>query len=311
MNTKNTIHTTWNRRVFALVLSLALLGAGCMATDGDVNAGGTPTNPPTTSPDGGSSTDKVNGDGDGSSTSVSTPMTTTTGSTTTESTTATTKRPTTTRPPDRDGDGYGPGDDCDDNDASANPSAEEIKGNDVDENCDGVVEPHPLCPVETVNVSALPIQAHATRVVNGDKEFGGNTVLISAEVLTSWDEKRLRLRLAFVARENGGDRSIGHGDSNLIQVYQVDDGHRIIDVTVGGTSLPRDGVAAKMDTTDDAHGAHTVDGSGVVSSWRVVADTDDDDIGNNRGDEDANVTASFELIQALVEKPDGTCLSNG
>jgi len=39
--------------------------------------------------------------------------------------------------PDADGDGFIEAYDCDDNDASINPNAAEIEGNDVDENCDG------------------------------------------------------------------------------------------------------------------------------------------------------------------------------
>ena len=170
-------------------------------------------------------------------------------------------------------------------------------------------EPPTPCDTRVATINALPITAHASEVVTGDREFGGNTVQISAQVETRWEDDRIALRLTFLAREMGGDGSSGRGDSNWIaNLVEVGPDERIIGATAGGQALPDGSVAANLNVTDDEHGATTYGDEGLVSSWRVVADTDDDDIGNNNGDEDANVIASFRLIDVQIERVSGGCV---
>ncbi|MCB9677292.1 MAG: hypothetical protein H6737_19430 [Alphaproteobacteria bacterium] len=55
---------------------------------------------------------------------------------------------------DNDGDGFSPPEDCDDSDPNVNPDAEEIKKNDIDDDCDGEVDEKKGCGCATPNAPA-------------------------------------------------------------------------------------------------------------------------------------------------------------
>jgi len=57
---------------------------------------------------------------------------------------------------DNDGDGYIEEFDCDDNNAAINPSAEDIGGNDIDENCDGILTATSVLEIDGLTIGPNP-----------------------------------------------------------------------------------------------------------------------------------------------------------
>lgn len=171
--------------------------------------------------------------------------------------------------------------------------------------------PYPPCEVIVRAESMRPIRTWTTETQAGsDANFGGNASLVNANIESAWSERELALRLHMSALGQGGENSGGWGSSIWENVYTAQPGEAIVGVTASGVALPRNGFAEEMEPSLDQghHGPKNLAGRHLVRNWRVVSDTDGDDVGKDSGNDDyANVQAEFFVIDIEIELRTETC----
>lgn len=176
---------------------------------------------------------------------------------------------------------------------------------------EAVPERRQECPTRSVPVPVNDLRTWTSRTRSGsDRNFGSNRSLVNAWVESSWGPDDVRFRLHMSAEGMDGENTAGWGESPWEVVYRAEPNDRILAVSAGTLDVPRSDTAERMEPSidQDHHDPKTVTGERLVRSWRVVSDTDGDDVGRDNGDLDANVTAMFATIDVLVETQEGDCI---
>jgi len=61
-------------------------------------------------------------------------------------------------------------------------------------------------------------------------------------------------------------------------------------------------VADRFTYTDTDHTADIYPGAGVVQQWRFIGDTPGDDVGNDKGDDDAQVRVTIKPLSITLQE---------
>lgn len=280
-------------------------------------------------------TTTINGNGATSTTSQATtaPSNPDTTTTTTEPPPNSTK---VTQASDVDGDGFAVGLDCDDTNAAINPDANEIPDNQVDENCDGSLGMS--CQLKDERIPLSPERFWLLTTFSSNWEFDGNGPDVLSEVWTYWDVESFQMQVYMQAIETKWDWTQASGRSPLSTPFTAPSGYKIVAVKSDGVSIPSTGtgsnaadfgisdgrggkrddtngipfksdvyVAASWQYRDTDHAVDRFPDSGLVAMWEFVGDTDGTDVGNDKENQDANVTVTFNDLILTIEET-GDCI---
>jgi hypothetical protein len=173
--------------------------------------------------------------------------------------------------------------DCDDGDAGVNPDASDIF-NGVDDNCDGTVDE------DFSQVAVRPYFSGllSAVLVLGDSEFGGNGPVVTLLATLSVVGSELVLGIEATWTEIHSHPSIGELSTSWT-VYSAPSGCQLIQIEDDAGNISSTELSSSASYTDNDISPDTVSGTGMVSSWTVVGDTEDADLGGTA--DDASITS--------------------